>query len=177
MRVSHACSRAHHIRQTPREAARRPSLLAGVPARRRPAARGPAHTHTHLAQTQPKHTNTHQQQEDNGEGEEYYDEEYYEEQEVDYSLPFPAEIPMDANTAALSKIPLPLFYPAVVALAAAAGLAGAAAGRGMPGEPAEGARPGAARGAAPVCGWALRQRRGRQQASKAGQQKGARPGG
>ncbi|KAI8462253.1 MAG: hypothetical protein J3K34DRAFT_476400 [Monoraphidium minutum] len=69
-----------------------------------------------------------------GEGEEYYD---YEEEgaEIDYSLPFPAEIPMDSNTAALASIPLPLYYPAVMGLAAVAGFVGAAAGRGMPVSP------------------------------------------
>lgn len=86
--------------------------------------------------------NLHHHQQPDGEqapeeGEAAYDEEYYdyqEEEEIDYSRPFPAEVPMDANTKMLSSIPLALYYPAVLALAAAGGFVGSAIGRGVPGE-------------------------------------------
>lgn len=100
-----------------------------------------AHNHSNLY---PNHTtlNLHPHPQPDGEqapeeGEEAYDEEYYdyqEEEEIDYSRPFPAEVPMDANTKMLSSIPLALYYPAVLALAAAGGFVGSAIGRGVPGE-------------------------------------------
>ncbi|KAF8060559.1 SULTR2 [Scenedesmus sp. PABB004] len=49
--------------------------------------------------------------------------------------PFPYELPLDPNTKALASVPLPLFYPGVLALAAVAGLAGATVGRGLPVSP------------------------------------------
>jgi hypothetical protein len=48
--------------------------------------------------------------------------------------PFPFPLPLDPNTRTLASIPLVLFYPGVLALAAAAGLAGSTVGRGLPGE-------------------------------------------
>lgn len=47
--------------------------------------------------------------------------------------PFPYHLPLDPNTRTLASIPLPLFYPGVLALAAVAGLAGSTVGRGLPG--------------------------------------------
>lgn len=41
---------------------------------------------------------------------------------------------MEPNTKALASIPLVLFYPGVLALAAAAGFAGATVGRALPGD-------------------------------------------
>jgi hypothetical protein len=68
------------------------------------------------------------------EEEEYYDEEYYEEEEIDFSKPFPAEIPMDPNSKTLAAIPLALYYPLVLALAAGGAFVGQGVGRGMPSE-------------------------------------------
>lgn len=48
--------------------------------------------------------------------------------------PFPYPLPLDPNTRMLASIPLPLFYPGVLALAAVAGLVGSTAGKGLPGE-------------------------------------------
>jgi hypothetical protein len=48
--------------------------------------------------------------------------------------PFPYALPLDPNTRTLASIPLPLFYPGVLALAAAAGLLGSTVGKGLPGE-------------------------------------------
>jgi hypothetical protein len=48
--------------------------------------------------------------------------------------PFPYPLPLDPNTKTLASIPLALFYPGVVALAAAAGMFGNTVGRGLPGE-------------------------------------------
>jgi len=48
--------------------------------------------------------------------------------------PFPYPLPLDSNTRTLASIPLPLFYPGVLALAAVAGLAGSTVGKGLPGE-------------------------------------------
>lgn len=50
--------------------------------------------------------------------------------------PFPYALPLDPNTRTLASIPLPLFYPGVLALAAVAGLLGSTAGKGLPGEAA-----------------------------------------
>ncbi|KIY98725.1 hypothetical protein MNEG_9237, partial [Monoraphidium neglectum] len=77
---------------------------------------------------------------DEGEEVDYYDGEYYDEegeeaQEIDFSLPFPAEIPMEGNTKLLSSIPLPLYYPLVAGAAAAAAFVGLAAGKGAPVSP------------------------------------------
>lgn len=47
--------------------------------------------------------------------------------------PFPYPLPLDGNTRTLASIPLPLFYPGVLALAAVAGLAGSTVGKGLPG--------------------------------------------
>ncbi|KAI8475724.1 MAG: hypothetical protein J3K34DRAFT_517150 [Monoraphidium minutum] len=52
--------------------------------------------------------------------------------DIDYTRPFPAEIPMEPNTKALASIPLALYYPAVLAAAAAAGLVGGAVTRATP---------------------------------------------
>jgi hypothetical protein len=49
--------------------------------------------------------------------------------QLDMSRPFPATIPMDPNTKALASVPGALYFPAVLGLAAAAGLAGSALGR------------------------------------------------
>ena len=55
---------------------------------------------------------------------------------VDTSRAFPAEIPLDRETALLASVPSALYYPAVLGAAAAAGLAAAALGRAAaPGEP------------------------------------------
>jgi hypothetical protein len=48
--------------------------------------------------------------------------------------PFPYPLPLDPNTRTLASIPLPLFYPGVLALAALAGLGGSTVGKGLPGE-------------------------------------------
>jgi hypothetical protein len=48
--------------------------------------------------------------------------------------PFPYPLPLDPNTKTLASIPLALFYPGVVALAAAAGMIGSTVGKGLPGE-------------------------------------------
>lgn len=48
--------------------------------------------------------------------------------------PFPYPLPLDPNTKTLASIPLALFYPGVLALAAAAGMMGNTVGRGLPGE-------------------------------------------
>jgi hypothetical protein len=77
-------------------------------------------------------------EDDADEGEEYYDEDYAEE-EVDYSRPFPAEIPMEPNTAALAGIPLALYYPGVLLLAAGAAFAGRSFGDAVPGARGRGA--------------------------------------
>ena len=82
--------------------------------------------------------------EDGGEGAYYYGEEG----EIDYSRPFPAEVPMDANTRMLASVPLPLYYPAVIALAAAGGFVGYSIGGGAPVEPAQRPAVAAAVGAA-----------------------------
>lgn len=47
--------------------------------------------------------------------------------------PFPYPLPLDPNTRTLASIPLPLFYPAVLGLAAVAGLGGMTVGKGLPG--------------------------------------------
>ncbi|KAF6255592.1 hypothetical protein COO60DRAFT_1641425 [Scenedesmus sp. NREL 46B-D3] len=49
--------------------------------------------------------------------------------------PFPYPLPMEPNTKALASIPLALFYPGVVALAAAAGMLGSNVGKGLPVSP------------------------------------------
>lgn len=49
------------------------------------------------------------------------------------SKPFPYPLPLDPNTRALASIPLALFYPGVLALAAAAGFTGSTVGKGLPG--------------------------------------------
>eukprot|EP00879_Flechtneria_rotunda_P009976 GHRR01010432.1.p1 GENE.GHRR01010432.1~~GHRR01010432.1.p1 ORF type:complete len:735 (+),score=296.51 GHRR01010432.1:437-2641(+) len=48
---------------------------------------------------------------------------------------FAYPLPLDPNTKVLASIPLVLFYPAVLALAAAAGLAGSSIGRSLPVSP------------------------------------------
>uniref|UniRef100_A0A383VE54 Uncharacterized protein n=1 Tax=Tetradesmus obliquus TaxID=3088 RepID=A0A383VE54_TETOB len=49
--------------------------------------------------------------------------------------PFPYPLPLDPNTKTLASIPLALFYPGVLALAAAAGMMGNTVGRGLPVSP------------------------------------------
>jgi hypothetical protein len=48
--------------------------------------------------------------------------------------PFPYPLPLDPNTKTLASIPLALFYPGVLVLAAAAGVMGSTVGKGFPGE-------------------------------------------
>eukprot|EP00877_Chromochloris_zofingiensis_P006644 jgi/Chrzof1/2232/Cz11g07180.t1_TIC110[v5.2] len=53
--------------------------------------------------------------------------------EEDYTArPFPMELPMDPNTKMLSSIPLALFYPLILAVAAGAGYLGSIIGKGAP---------------------------------------------
>jgi len=49
--------------------------------------------------------------------------------QLETNRPFPAELPLDANTRLLSSVPAALYFPAVLGLAAATGLAGATLGR------------------------------------------------
>ncbi|GBF94257.1 110 kDa translocon of chloroplast envelope inner membrane [Raphidocelis subcapitata] len=80
-----------------------------------------------------------------------YEEDYWEEAEEEAPTgPFPAEIPMEPGSAALAAVPLALFYPAVLALAAGAGYVGVAVGAAAPVEPENRAAVGYVLGAAAV---------------------------